>query len=968
MIELIGKFKRTLWVLLASICFSAAVFAQAGNGTVQGQVTDPSGAAIPAATVTLTGPNHTTQVAQTDEQGRYTFHNLAPGTYTVDISIQGFSTFTKSGFQVAPNHPQVVNAQLTVTMEKQQVTVESESEQLNVNPENNVGAIVLKGEALKSLSDDPDELQAELQQLAGPAAGPNGGEIYIDGFSGGDLPPKEAILEVRVNQNPFSAQYERLGYGRIDITTKPGYQKFHGDFFMFGNDSAFNSRNPFVTSTPGYHSQMFAGSFGGPISKKASFFFHMFRRSTDDTSIVNAVILNPAYTIGGSQLPGVNFSEAVSSPSSRLNISPRGDFQLSNNNVMSVRYQRWSSSDTNNGIGLFSLPSQAYDASRVSHMVQVSDTQVISAQTVTQLRFQYRHSNSDQAPFSTDPTIRVLDSFTGGGSSGGSSLNTQERYELQSLTSMNLGKHALTYGGRVRDTKQIVNTLSGYNGTFTFPDMTAYAITEVGLSQNLTPAQILAAGGGASQFFITAGNPAAKAGRFDYALYTEDTWRMRQNVSLTMGLRLEGQNHISDHFDVAPRVGLAWGIGGGGKAPKTVLRAGAGIFYDRFDDDNILQAFRLNGITQQQFVVNTPDFFPGNVPPVNTLAGTSTFPTVYQIAPGFQSPYVIQGAAGLERQVTQNIKASVTYITSHGIHQLLTRNVNAPLPGTYDPANPSSGIRPFGDIGNIYQYEPAGLFNENQLIANFNIRMGAALSLFGYYTLSYANANAVQGESGGSSFPMNQYDLAQSYGPAPWVTRSRFFVGGSLGLPRGFSLSPFVVVSSGRPYNVTVGQDLNGDSIFNDRPAFASAPCSVCVASDFIGNPAAGAVLVPPNYLTGPGQFSMNARLSKTFGFGKEVEGGGGGGFHGHGHGHGGLGGRGLGSGGGGPRWGGSTNRRYTLEVGVMAHNVFNKVNYGTPVGNISSQSFGQSLSLAGGFFNNQSANRMINLFLRFNF
>ncbi len=969
MIELIKKFKRPLWALLASICFSAAVFAQAGNGTVSGQVTDPSGAAIPAATVTLTGPNLSTQVAQTDEQGRYTFHNLSPGAYTVEVSIQGFSTFTKSALQVAPNHPQVVNAQLAVTMEKQQVTVESEGDELSVSPENSVGTVVLKGEALKSLSDDPDELQAELQQLAGPAAGPNGGEIYIDGFSGGDLPPKEAILEVRVNQNPFSAQYERLGYGRIDITTKPGYQKFHGDFFTFGNDSAFNSRNPFVASTPGYHSQMFAGSVGGPISKKASFFFHMFRRSTDSTSIINAVILNPAYTIGGTAPPGINYSEAVSSPSSRLNISPRVDFQLSNNNVMSVRYQRWSGGNTNGGIGQFSLPSQAYDSNRVSHMVQVSDTQVISARTVTQLRFQYRHSNSNQNPFSIDPTVRVLDSFTGGGSSGGASLNTQDRSELQSLTSMNLGKHALTFGGRVRDTRQTVNALSGYNGAFTFPDMTAYAITEAGLAQGLTPAQILAAGGGANQFSITAGNPAGKADRFDYALYSEDTWRMRSNVSLTMGLRLEGQNHISDHFDVAPRVGLAWGIGGGGKAPKTVLRAGAGIFYDRFDDDNILQAFRLNGITQQRYVVNSPDFFPGTVPPVNTLAGTTTFPTIYRIYPNFQSPYVIQGAAGLERQVSRNIKASITYITSHGIHQLLTRNINAPLPGTYDPANPSSGIRPYGDIGNIYQYEPAGLFNENQLIANFNIRMGAAVSLFGYYTLSYANANAVQGERGGSSFPMNQYDLSQSYGPAAWVTRNRFFVGGSFGLPMGFSLSPFLVVSSGRPYDVTTGQDLNGDSIFNDRPYFVSTPCVTCAASDFISNPLAGASLVPPDYLTGPGQFSMNARLSKTFGFGKEVEGGGGGGGGGHhGHGRGGLGGRGLGSGGGGPRFGGSSDRRFKLELGVMAHNVFNKVNYGTPVGNIDSKNFGQSLSLAGGFFGNQAANRMINLFLRFNF
>ncbi len=881
MIELIEKFKRTLWVLLASICFSTAVFAQAGNGTVQGQVTDPSGAAIPAATVTLTGPNQSTQVAQTDEQGHYTFHNLAPGTYTVEISVQGFSTFAKSGFQVAAGHPQVVNAQLAVTMEKQQVTVESEGDQLSVSPENNVGSVVLKGEALKSLSDDPDELQAELQQLAGPSAGPNGGEIYIDGFSGGDLPPKEAILEVRVNQNPFSAQYERLGYGRIDITTKPGYQKFHGDFFTFGNDSAFNSRNPFVTSTPGYHSQMFAGSVGGPISKRASFFFHMFRRSTDDTSIVNAVIFNPAYTIGGTAPAGVSYSEAVSSPSSRLNISPRLDFQLSNNNVISVRYQRWSGGSTNDGIGLFSLPSQAYDSNRVSHMVQVSDTQVISARTVTQLRFQYRHNNSDQTPFSIDPTVRVLDSFTGGGSSGGPSLTTQDRSELQSLTSMNLGKHALTFGGRVRETKQSVNSTSGYNGTFTFPDMTTYAITEAGLAESLTPAQILAAGGGANQFSITAGSPAAKADRFDYALYSEDTWRLRSNVSLTMGLRLEGQNHISDHFDIAPRMGLAWGIGGGGKAPKTVLRAGAGIFYDRFDDDNILQAFRLNGITQQRYVVNSPDFFPGSIPPVNTLTGAATFPTIYQIAPNFQSPYVIQGAIGLERQINRNIKASVTYITSHGIHQLLTRNINAPLPGTFDPAVSSSGIRPFGDIGNIYQYEPAGLFNENQLIANFNIRMGASLSLFGYYTLSNANANAVQGERGGSSFPMNQYNLAESYGPAAWVTRNRFFVGGSVGLPMGISFSPFMVVSSGRPFDVTVGQDLNGDSIFNDRAAFGTQGCATCVGTPLYGYfrpPIPGDTLVPPNYLTGPGQFSMNARLSKTFGFGKEVEGGGGGG------------------------------------------------------------------------------------------
>jgi hypothetical protein len=972
--DLIGKSNRLFWAFLVSICFSAAVFAQAGNGTLSGQVTDPSGAAIPAATVTLTGPDHSTKTVQTDEQGRYTIKDLAPGTYSLAIGTQGFATFTKAGIQVTHGKPQVVNAQLPLTVEKQQVTVKSEGEQLSVSPDNNVGAVVLKGEDLKALSDDPDELQTELQQLAGPAAGPNGGQIYIDGFSGGQLPPKDAILEVHVNQNPFSAEYETLGYGRIDITTKPGFQKYHGSVFTVGNDSAFNSRNPFVTDQPGYHSQMYAGDFGGPISKKASFFLDIFHRSTDNTSVVNAIVPAADFSPTGTALV-----EAVPSPSSRTNISPRVDLQLSNNNVMSIRYQHWANGNTNAGIGQFALPSTGYNSNGSEDVVQVSDTQVISTRTVTQTRFQYRHSDSITTPLSTDPTQNVIGAFTGGGSSQGTYHNTGNQYELQSQTSMTLGKHSLTYGGRIRDIGQSVNTTSGYNGTFTFTGIDTYSIYEQGLSQGLTSAQIIAAGGGASQFAIIAGNPVARVNRIDYAFYGEDTWRMRPNISLTAGLRLEGQSDISDHFDIAPRLGFAWGIGRSGSAPKTVLRAGAGIFYDRFGVNNILQAEQLNGINQQQYIVNSPDFLPGSAPSLGTLAGSAVYPTIYQIAPNYQSPYVIEGAVGLERQVTKNIKTSVTYVTTHGIHQLLARNINAPLPGTYDPADPSSGVRPFGDVGNIYQYESAGLYNENQLIANFNIRLGPALSLFGFYTLSYANTNAsgggpseMGGSSGGASasFPMNQYDLSQSYGTAAWATRNRFFVGGSINMPYGFTFSPFMVMTSGRPYNITLGQDLNGDSIYNDRPAFATTLCATCVQTSlgiFNTNPASADQLVPVNYLFGPSQFSMNARLSKTFGFGKEV-GGGGGGFHGHGPRGGGLGGRGLGSGGGGPRFGGSSDRRFQVELGVMAHNLFNRVNLGTPVGNITSPLFGQSNSLAGGFFNNQSANRTIDLFLRFSF
>lgn len=950
-----------LLVLLGVACFSAALFAQAGKVSLRGQITDPSGAAIPAATVTLTNPEGTVQQAQTDEQGRYAFRNLPPGKYAVAVTARGFAEFRQAAVKVAPGQARVLNAQLSVTMEKQEVNVQSETSRVSINPENNVSAVVLRGEALKSLSDDPDQLQQELQALAGPAAGPNGGQIYIDGFQGGQLPPKDAILEVRINQNPFSAQYAKLGYGRIEITTKPGYQKFHGRVFGFGNDSAFNSRNPFVTDIPGYHSFFTAGNLGGPISKKASFFISLFHRDIQDASVVSAVVLDPSLN----QTP---FSQAVLHPQGMTAVRPRVDLQLSNNNVLTLSYEFWKNNNTNDGIGQFALPSQAFNFTEQENEFHLNDTQLISSRTVTQTRFRYRRDTSNQNPISLDPAVNVLGAFTGGGNNLGRALTTENNYELQSLTTMSLGKHNLTFGGRLIDIDQADNTTNGYNGLFTFNSLNAYQITQQGLAQNLTPQQILAAGGGASQFVITAGNPRVQANMINLAFFAEDDWRLRPNMSLTLGLRFETQNHISDHADFAPRLGFAWGLGGG-KSPKTVLRAGFGLFYDRFEEPQILQAEHLNGISQQQYIVNSPDFFP-TIPSLSTLASYATFPTIYQIAPRLQAPYSVESAVGLERQVTQNITASVTYINTHGVHQLLTRNINAPLPGTYNPVDPSSGVRPFGNVGNIYQYESAGLFNENQLISNFSVRMGAPLTLFGFYTLSYANSNT----GGVSSFPMNPYNLAENYGPADWVVRNQFFVGGSIALPYGLSFSPFMIANSGHPYNVTVGKDLNGDSVFNDRPAFAAAGATgpnvvTTEFGTFNIDPAAGQAVIPVNYLTGPGQFSMNARISKTFGFGKATEGGGGFGGHHH-HGPAGLGGRGLSGNSGRGLWhrGETVNKRYQLEVGAFIHNAFNVVNLGIPVGNLSSPIFGQSNSLARGFFGGQSANRSINLFMRFSF
>jgi len=398
------------------------------------------------------------------------------------------------------------------------------------------------------------------------------------------------------------------------------------------------------------------------------------------------------------------------------------------------------------------------------------------------------------------------------------------------------------------------------------------------------------------------------------------------------------------------------------------------MFYDRFDEQYIVQADRLNGTTQQQFIVNQPNFYPIVPPQGSPLLDTAkVFPTVYQLSPNLRAAYVMQAAVSVERQISRSANVAVSYLNSRGVHQYLTRNINAPFPNTYNPNDPTSGIRPFGDIGNIYQYESDGTFKQNQLIVNANLRVGSRLSLFGWYTLNFVNANT----NGASSFPNNQFDLAENFGPTAYDVRNRAFIGGTIALPRGIRLNPFLVVSSGIPFNITLGQDYNGDSIFNDRPTFATPglPGQDIVITKwgtFNLTPLAGQTVIPPYYGMGPGRFSLNLRLSKTIGFGPETKRGGTlggpGGGPGEGHGRGPGGGRFGGAMSGPIGLGSATNRRYNLTFSVNARNVFNNINYAPLVGNLSSPLFGQPNAIAGGPYGASSAPRKIELQAMFNF
>ncbi len=308
------------------------------TATLHGHVADPSGALIPGAQVTIANSAGVpVKTMKADASGAYDVRGLAPGSYFVQVSFAGFAPFQSQAIQLAAGQVKRVDVAMAIEAEQQNVVVTDESPTVNVEASGNANAVVIKGKDLDALSDDPDELSNELQALAGPSAGPNGGQIYIDGFTGGQLPPKSAIREIRINQNPFSAEFDKLGYGRIEILTKPGTDKLHGQFFAMGNDNVVQHRQSFHAEYSFLRQLPVQRHLSGALSKWASFFFSAQQRNTSDAYIYTASL--------SAQVP-FETGRGCTVHAVRTNIAPRIDLQLGQKNTLTVRYQFWRDSES----------------------------------------------------------------------------------------------------------------------------------------------------------------------------------------------------------------------------------------------------------------------------------------------------------------------------------------------------------------------------------------------------------------------------------------------------------------------------------------------------------------------------------------------------------------------------------------------------------------------------------------------
>jgi hypothetical protein len=1030
------------------LALSTASFGQ-GRASLRGLITDEFGAAIVGATVTLTDAAGTQKTATTTADGTYSFIGLAPGKYKVHAGATGFAASEDAEVDVAVARREPLNISLKIAAIETQVKVTTETP-LSTETNNNADQQVLSGKDLDALPDDPDELAAALQALAGPSVGPGGGQIFIDGFSGSNMPPKESIREIRINQNPFSPENDQPS-ARIDILTRPGTDKFRGGANFSFTDESLDSRNPFAISSSKrspYQVRRFGGNISGPIiKKKASFFLDLNRNETDDNELVRATILDPSLNI-------VQLGEGFLVPRRNTNFGPRIDYAINSRNTLIARYNYFHSTTKNNGVNGFSLPSRGYDIASTNQNLQLTETAVINAFTVNETRFQFSHGRSESLGNSSIPTLNVSGSFNGcvgsatGCSQVGHAINQRNNWELNNFTQIQKGMHTFKFGGRVRGVKIDDLSPNNFGGQWVFtggfgPQLDAnnnpVAGTNIALSSieryrrtllfsqlGKTPDQIRLLGGGAAQFSINAGNPAASVSQTDIGVYWQDDWRVRPNLTLSYGLRYENQTNISSKFNFAPRFGFAWSPGAANstKPPKTVIRGGGGIFYNRFSEGSTLTALRFNGANELQYVVAEPA---GNIsgltttdlnqptarpiynllnafPNVPSVAGVvpATQQTIWQVAPNLQAPSIYLAGVQIEHQLPKNITAFVGFYNVRISHLIRQRDINAPLPGTITATTPN-GIRPNTALGDIDEFESSGKMHQERMFVGFNSRLNPNLSLQGSYTLGRTKSDADGG------FPVNSYDFTGEWSRASFDIRHSFNLVGTINAPWWkLVFSPFITASSGPPFNITTGQDTNLDRQYNERPTFAAlnAICTQfptrCTGFDYSST---SNQIIPRNYGHAPGSLSVNLTVSRTFGFGGEANrsraatsqsgdktaadtnkprGGGpggrggpmiGGGIPAGGGGgkmevHGGPGGMGGFGGGGGAA-------KYNLTVALNFQNILNRTNLGAPVGILSSPLFGQSTSVAGrfggfgGFGGGEgpgAPNRRIFLNLRFTF
>jgi hypothetical protein len=777
-------------------------------------VADQTSAVIPNATVTVTGIEQSTsgvKVApvQTTAQGIATLEGLPPGRYQLQAEFEGFETTIVRDVRVraGDNRQNVV---LAIKKVEDSVVVGQDASSAASDRRSPTFGTVLTREQIEALSDDPDEARRQLQEMAGPGA-----VIRVDSFEGSPLPPKSQIRSIRISRDQFAAENHSAGGLFIEIVSQPGLGPLRGTVNMRLRDGSMTGRSPLVERKGPERSQDYTLSLGGSLRREKT----SFTLSVGGLTAFDTPTLNVARTTGRRAE-----TLALRRPRDTTNLSFSLDHALTVDQTLRIGGNRNNNSSSNLGIGDWDEPERAYRTDATNYNFRVQHVGPVGRRFFINNRLQIGLTESQSSSAVEAPTIRVIDAFTSGGAQQTGGTRTRRLNAASDLDYVR-GRHSVRMGTLLDGAWFQTTSNSNYLGTYTFESLEAY-------EQNRP-----------RSYTRRMGDPNIDYFNLNAGFYLQDDIRVRQNLSLSPGVRYEAQTHVSDYNNVMPRFGVTWSPGTGG---RTSLRASAGIFYDWLGTGTYEQTLRVDGFRQRELNIANPSFpeagFDGVIPPVNRY-----------LLGDVRLPRQVRFSGGAERALGR-ARIGFTYAHMRGSSLRRGENLNAPVEGRRPDPSFANVIRVVSDANS--RQDTINLFFsttlQRQATPGVPLQLAANQRRWDWRRTSFNvnyNGGRLRNNTDGDFWVAPTGSLDAEWGVAPGDVRHRVNVNLNSQFLRNFTTSWNLNMSSGAPYTLQTGLDNNGDLIFNDRP-----------------------VGVGRNTLRAPGQVSLNANFSYSFTFGPPAQ------------------------------------------------------------------------------------------------
>ena len=808
----------------AALACSAPAPVPPAAPALHGLVADPTGAVVPGAEVDLVDPNGMIEGSfHSDAEGN--FQVIAPhaGNYLLVVSEAGFETVktpvvialpavSLAAKPTAAALAAPLRIVLPIASFATNVQVSAESNEDLTSTEENHDSSVMTSQDLKSLPIFDNDYATAMSAFLDDSASATGGSgLLVDGVEANRATVSaSAIQEVRINQDPYSAQYYWPGRGQMEIVTKSAADNYHGEFNFLYRNSNLNAQNALATSKPFEQRQNYEGSATGPIPhlNKSSFLGSFNRVMYDQDAVIKATVPTAANPTGSA------FYANVSAPQRDTEFSARAAHQFGDKHSAYVQYSYQDWTGQNQGVGGQTLAEAGYNRQyREDDLVAHVDS-TLSAVLLNQLSIVAEHDDGRNSNVAESPQMSVSGDFTGG-SAQADAFASEYNFRIYEMATWTRGRNMFKIGaGTPHISRRAYDDKTNELGSYTFgPTVDANGKVLASAIENYNSHH-------PSAFSQNSGDTHFVYHQQEMGAFIQDQFKVNSRFSITPGLRYDWQNFLATkRLGFAPRVSFAWVLD---EDAKLVVRGGGGIYYDRFGSGPLLDLVRYEKPRRQSLLY--PLLAPAQQPssgcePVTVdceqsdPANPGPHPMRTELKTNAKTPYQIQYGLSIERQLGEKATAIVSVYSARGIDEFRSVDVNAPAI-TITNGDITVGARPNPNFSRIRQMQPEGFWQGDGMDISYRGRFNKYFTGFGRYTWSHYEANT----GGIGWYPQNQYDPNDEWSNAGWDRRHRVGMYAMFNPESVLNLSAGVFANTGTPWTELTGTDAYGDDLFNTRP------------------------------------------------------------------------------------------------------------------------------------------------------